>query len=553
MKTNDLLLTLGHNSSAIMVESHDGGQYKVVCGYEEERFTLKKSDSAFPILAIQRCMRVAGVEEVNRVYVSHWAPDGQLSSMTKKHWSPEYLPRHNDVVSFENQGLTHHDAHAHAATWYANSQPGLKPENTMLFVIDGFGNFGEHISIYQMDKFGPKLVRRFFGYEFSLGLMYQYMTGFMGMKQHEDEYKILGYEVLIDSIDVDRHLLVKKINSEVTRYLDSYFDNKKMVGEFDPLLRIDALPAMQKACIDKWTKLCKELGVEDPTSHTGRVILGYFVQSVLEGVVLTLIKVYRPTNIIGSGGVFYNVKLNRRILDVIPGKLCVFPLAGDQGNALGLFYHDNGLEWPGHLNWGVRPKANYTISGLHKGLEVALDWQTAAHLCLEHIDAKGMVNLVRGAMEFGPRAMCNTSTLAAPIPAVVNRINRMNGRNTVMPMAPVMNRSEFQARMQMTGRIHLSEQHMIIALPYKKGAADEILGAAHPYPNEYTGRPQVMDGDPLMDSLFSYRPVLINTSFNVHGRPIAYSYDDVIANHVHERKVEPITTVYLETSNETSG
>lgn len=545
---NDLLLTLGHNSSAILVGPSDDGKREIICGYEEERLTLKKSDSSFPINAIRRCLEVAQIQSVRDVYVTHWAPDGQIESMSKKHWDPSALPEHKHIVA--TTSLTHHDTHAHAAMWYAMSKPGLKPADTMIFVIDGFGNFGEHISIYQMTGWGPKLVRRFFGYDGSLGLMYQYMTSFMGMKMHEDEYKILGYEVLIHQVDVDFNLLHKKIHNEITRYLDGYFDNKVLVGKFDPLIRLDALPAIQKNLIDRWVKLCNELELDDPTSHEARIVLSYYVQSVLEGVVTTLVRVYNPTNLICSGGVFYNVKLNRKLAELIKGKLCVYPLAGDQGNALGLYSVANDLKWPGHLCWGKRPSEMFPEHA--NSLIKTRNIEDTITKVLHEISLRGICNLVRGAMEFGPRALCNTSTLGLPTPPIVNRINRMNGRNTVMPMAPVMNRAQYLDRMKLTDKIHLSEHHMIVALPYKDKAHVDVLGAAHPYEDEYTGRPQVLDNDPIMDYLLTYFPVLINTSFNVHGRPIAYTFEDVVANHNHQRKMEPITTVYLEMDDENS-
>ena len=40
--SKNLLLTLGHNSSAVLMDDD-----KVVCGYENERLSKVKSDSAF--------------------------------------------------------------------------------------------------------------------------------------------------------------------------------------------------------------------------------------------------------------------------------------------------------------------------------------------------------------------------------------------------------------------------------------------------------------------------------------------------------------------------
>lgn len=553
MTSYDLLLTLGHNSSAILVGVRDG-QGHIVCGYEEERLTQKKSDSQFPTRAIQECLRQRGLTKVNRVYVTHWAIDGHIDSMSAKHWNPALLPDYCNLVTHHSTGMTHHDTHARSAAWYANSKPGLKIEDTMVFVIDGFGNMGEHISIYQMGGYGPKLIRRFFGYDGSLGLMYQYMTAFLGMKMHEDEYKLLGYEAHINEVDVDLLLLHELINKEITRYLDGYF-GKSLVSHNDPLLKLDALPGFQKDLIERWIKVAKYLGLEydqnscliQPTFHN-RVIMSYYAQSVLEGVVMTLLKVYRPKNVIASGGVFYNVKLNRRILDVIPGKLCVFPLAGDQGNALGLYANENDLVWPGHLNWGIRPKHGLKWIGPHNGFHVYPDRnkEAAVEVMLNALTDDYLVNIVKGAMEFGPRALCNTSTIARAHPSVVNRINRMNGRNTIMPMAPVMNRMTYKAGMQLTDKIHLSEEHMIVALPYKPGSYGDILGAVHQYDNEVTGRPQVLDNDFIINRLFRVGDVLINTSFNIHGVPIVLTAEQALHCHEFQRKTESVTTVYLE-------
>jgi predicted NodU family carbamoyl transferase len=556
MKTIDLLLTLGHNSSAIAVEVGDDKKSHIICGYEEERLTYNKSDSRFPYNAIKRCMEVAGTSEVNELHVTHWATDGHLSSMSRKHWDGGAIqPK---VLNTNDRQFTHHDCHAQAAYWYAYSRPGLPKEGTMIFVVDGFGNVGEHISIYQATSYGAKLVRRLFGYGGSMGLMYQYMTAFMGMKMHEDEYKILGYEVHIDEVDVDRRLLDEIINKEITGYLDGYF-GKTLLDPYDPMVKLDALPALQTKLINHWMDVMKTLNLGydsksmqmHPTFHN-RVVMSYLVQSVLEGVITTLVKIYRPKNLICSGGVFYNVKLNRQLLNFIPGKLCVFPLAGDQGNALGLYAIDHDLVWPGHLNWGVRPKIKNKLNLMTADFHVCGILSNFTELAYEALKKRGMVNIVRGAMEFGPRALCNTSTIALPDPAIVSRINRMNGRNTVMPMAPVMSRPTYKIMMRLTDKVHMSEEHMIIALPYYGGLISNVLGAAHKYPTEYTGRPQVIDGDPVMDRLFCVNPVLINTSFNVHGRPIVYTAEDAKYNHDSEIQHDAITTLYLEGDHENS-
>lgn len=540
----DLLLTLGHGSSAILV--HKG---HIVCGYEEERLSGVKADSRFPMNAIAECMKYGtGASSVQDVYVTHWDPFGELSGMKSKYWRPNMLPTHRKIFSHEY--LTHHDTHAHAALWYAGAEPGMDVNNSMIFIIDGFGNYGEHISIYKVMSDGrPNLVKRHYGYDASLGLMYQYMTAFLGMKMHQDEYKILGYETHIWDEDVDMKCLHKIIASEVARYMEMLIKPSKVIARYDPVLSVDALPNYQLSLIKRWEEMCKELHIEDHTDRRARVILGYMVQSVLEQVVLALIQIYRPKNLIVGGGVFYNVKLNRQILGLkFLEKFCAFPLCGDQGNALGLYQIRNGdLTWPGHLNWGIRPSDTWQVPVADRFYTVE-NRKVAENLIDDCIKSYGFVNVVRDRMEFGPRALCNTSTLGTPRAGIVARINEANERNTIMPMAPVMMRSMYEAlfKQQYWQKVHMSERHMITALPYVRQLG-HIDGVMHEYKDEWTGRPQVIQPDDgLMSSLLMEHSVLINTSFNVHGWPIVFSREHAIQNHNFQSKYESgVSTVYI--------
>jgi predicted NodU family carbamoyl transferase len=58
--------------------------------------------------------------------------------------------------------------------------------------------------------------------------------------------------------------------------------------------------------------------------------------------------------------------------------------------------------------------------------------------------AGNVVNIKRSGQEFGPRALCHTTTLALPTKKLSHEINVMNARNEVMPMAPVMSRNFLQ-------------------------------------------------------------------------------------------------------------
>lgn len=519
----ELLLTLGHNSSAIFME--DG---VVVDGWENERITGFKSDSQMPF--------VEGLTEgVDAAYVTHWSPDGVLNNMGHKYWKPEWLDK-VPVVTLSTE-VTHHDTHMAAAQWYAGPDFPYD-DRTYGLVIDGFGTFGEHISVYKLGPNGHRtLQRRVHGYNTSLGLLYQYATAFMGMKMHEDEYKLLGYEVLVPPELVDALGVMTQIWA--IKWTDLMA--KSVYGSrYDPVFSLNALLHTKTSVFDLLGAVCKKFNVTDVHSQEGRSILAFFVQSLLEAVVLELVDDLDCKNLILSGGVFYNVKLNHKLLNHVwnrGGKLCVYPLAGDQGNALGLWKIHDGLGrlFPDTLCWGLRDLKDV---GHVRNLHVFSSEYEASSFILTALKDVGYVNLVRGNMEFGPRALCNTSTLALPTRGAVAEINAANNRNTVMPMAPVMTRSMYESMFHCTGNVWKSEQHMIVAMQYRDLVlSQELMGIAHgyKYPFEYyTGRPQVIDErDNLMDYILTeVGHPLINTSFNFHGRPIAFGMESIVANHM---------------------
>lgn len=518
----NLLLTLGHNSSAVLVENG-----RLVWGLETERVSGLKSDSRFPQAVIDY---VGGVKP-DMVYVSHWAPNGSLGSMSPKHWHPHAF----DGVPVRTLGvdLSHHDAHMHGALCYAGK--GFPREGSFCMVVDGFGTFGEHFSVYDMKYDTPKLIKRVHGYDTSLGLWYQYATAFMGLKMHEDEYKLLGYEV-----NVPHEYLCDELTSQALTYADEWIhrmSESKYRSKYDPMYDLTALANVKDMVWSHLKEVCLKNDVPDPTSPGGRAALAFYVQAVLENVVCTLASTLGARNLLLSGGCFYNVKLNKLLVDQTPGKVCVYPLAGDQGNGVGLYAHDHPeFRFPDDLNWGPRLLEN---RGAVPNMTICKEYK-AYSLVMDKISEHGYCNLVRGAAEFGPRAMCNTSTLALPSSQLVSLINHANERNTVMPMAPVVTRKQYYDLFKNTEKVHRSEEHMVVALEYKhEPVAMGGISHEYRYPRlHWTGRPQVArSNDDLMhELLLAFDSPLINTSFNFHGKPIALGMESIIENHMMQYK-----------------
>jgi predicted NodU family carbamoyl transferase len=550
----NLLLTLGHNSSAILTDNDQ----RITAGYEEERLNRVKSSSQFPKLSIEECFKNTSGHEHDRgyLYVSHWFDDFDFhrNGFSDKHWDPYQVKAicdsHNmELVTLTSQ-FTHHDAHAWAARAFfeAHSLP-LDPIH--ICVADGFGNKEEVFSVYKWTpkKESMQLVHRVYGYENSLGLLYQYATSYCGMKENQDEYKFLGYETWVDDVLTNKE--IADLQNEASAWASKYRSAQSPQSTNKSYINVDRLIQVKN---DLWAKF--DVVIETTTGKSKasfsksdlRKIIGHFVQSVIEAYYTDVIEEFSIDNIIVTGGLHYNVKLNNHILARIPGEFCATPLAGDQGAAIGLMrYHEGSVLGLDSLLWGHRDLSipNTLVANGHEfkpGHFYFNNKQSYVDFVVSQLKLNKIVNTVTGPMEFGPRALCNTTTLALPTEKNVATINSLNGRDTVMPMAPVMLKQyahEFFSHQDIS-RVAGSLEYMILTLDYHTTVdVNRFRGVMHPYPKfgrkyGYSGRPQLIEVNNIqpisniLRGMYPQHPALINTSLNVHGVPIVFSAQDAI-------------------------
>jgi predicted NodU family carbamoyl transferase len=558
----NLILTLGHNSSAIGVKDDQ------VVGYEEERLTRIKSSSAFPRNAIDMVLRHLAPEANNQIFISHWFDNFDFFTEKRDFVIQRYYDW-NFIENLKAKGfttihglspqLTHHDAHAYSvisffqahATEMMLAIDSWKSDDLVHVVVcDGFGSQQEVLSVYEVPlaellpsyvgQPKPKLVHRVYGYPRSLGLMYQYATSFCGMKEHQDEYKFLGYESHITPEDEKRLTeFAEAISSRM------FHANKASPGTPQGAKNFIDSEALSRSKLEfhdlfeRATRLCNLDAKRPDLQPKCRIVIGRFVQLVLEKFYERLIEAFMMKHVLLAGGVHYNVKLNNLVAKRVPGLVSIVPLAGDQGAGIGL-YTGLGNKFPDwSLLWGRR-NLKLVPDVVPKEAVIVNNHDDYVNLILDALTRDQLVNTITGAMEFGPRALCNTSTLALPTATNVQNINELNGRDTVMPFAGVM------LRRNLPFFHHLSSDHivgslryMITTLDYRKDAdLAQYQGIMHQYPLEsrFSGRPQVLelwDKRPITNILAGLSPnvkAVINTSLNVHGRPIVYSVHDAVSD-----------------------
>lgn len=576
---NYLLITLGHNSSAIFVDN--SGDEQAIIGYEQERLSGIKADSQFPFDAINEIIYNVGYDKIKdcAIRISHWFNTNCTSIFNNKYLtSNDYsflVSLSDDIVAVSNE-FTHHDAHAYSAyeffKYHHNSTHDI--DKLYCIVADGFGTNEEVLSIYCKEKGSINLIHNCCDLKASLGLMYQYATSFVGMKENQDEYKFLGYESHINSEIVCSNNEIKDIDyviDEITSsVVQKIFNSKETVSSIaiEQLIDYNKLQVTREYWNNIFNRIIKIVD-SDIMSFKSRCAIAYFIQNICENVITHIIYKFGIQNLVVAGGTFYNVKLNNKLLNSINGLFSVMPLAGDQGAAIGMYANEMSNKKPfqfGDLCWGKRRLYNIEKLVTQRNADDRIFYYTdcnsddAVKNIAKLIADGNIVNVVTRFMEFGPRALCNTSTLFLPTSENVHYNNVMNGRNEVMPCAPVCTKENAYALFgQEIKRVVGSDKYMICTHAYKKPYSKHYGGVMHKKPliNEYTGRPQIVVQGSLIDKILRKVEVMtdykaiVNTSFNVHGRPIAFDTISILENfeyqceHAHARRTDKIPYLFI--------
>ena len=248
-------------------------------------------------------------------------------------------------------------------------------------------------------------------------------------------------------------------------------------------------------------------------------------------------------NLVLSGGVAANVKLNQRLKE-IPGveRIFIHPNMGDGGCGTGAALLEfAGTESAARL---LKPIADVFLGPSFTSDEIA-DALNRSQLNFTKytpiepkiaalIAAGKVVARFNGRMEYGPRALGNRSILYhAKEPAVNQWLNQRLGRTEFMPFAPA---TLFEKRHECYQNIDGGEHaalFMTLTFDCTEGMKRDSPAGVHV---DGTARPQLVSptSNPSFHAILTeyHRltgiPSLINTSFNMHEEPIVCSPDDAI-------------------------
>ena len=563
-----------HDSAACLVV--DG---VIVAAAQEERFTRKKHDPAFPSHAIQYCLSEAGKRASDIDYVVFYekplrkferlietylafAPAGIKSfSMAIPVWLKEKVrlpkiirehlgPEVKAPIAFTD----HHESHAASAFF-----PSPFDEAAIL-TLDGVGEWstttfgvgrGNRIELTQQIQFPH-----------SLGLLYSAVTYWCGFKVNSGEYKLMGlapYGRPIYKDLITRHLIDLKPDGSF--WLDmkyfNYCQGLTMTnGRFDRLF--GGPPRDPETAIEQ--------------QHMD---MAASIQAVTEDAMLAMGReVHRQTGmkrLVLAGGVALNCVANGRLLREGPFEdIWIQPAAGDAGGALGaaLFAWHQLLDKPRATVATDRQQGSYlgprftssAIAGFLDG--VGAKYRRAASEAellsqvVDLLEQEKIVGWFQGRMEFGPRALGARSILGDPrSPKMQATMNlKIKFRESFRPFAPIVLRERASDWFLLDPR-HESP-YMLLVAPvldkHRKPVTDAQRETMKNDPDlrnrvniprssipavthvDYSARLQTVDDgrNPRLAGLlraFGDRtgcPILVNTSFNVRGEPIVCTPED---------------------------
>lgn len=398
----------------------------------------------------------------------------------------------------------------------ANAVTTFDVNNGIGLVIDGKGD-DTSFSIYEVNNQEIRLIKKITSI-FSLGYLYGFFTDLVGYSQLKgEEWKVMG----MSAYGSEDNLFLKYFLNEVSLGKQK-LESKDLVGKV----------GLIKKFIEE-NKISKE-----DIAFTGQ----YLFEKLFFEVIDVMKKTSASKTLFISGGSALNTLAVGKLFEKSAFDIIVIPNApADDGNAIGsamLAYQKNN---------GLFPVLKDKVRLPFLGSEITADEveryiqtsglpfkkvNNSSKYAAELLSQNKIIGWIQGRAEFGPRALGNRSILGHP--GFIENKDRINKvvkfRESYRPFAPSIlhefgddffNNYSFSPYMEKTLIIKNEKRNVIPAVVHVDG----------------TGRVQSVTksiNSKYYDLLTEFNsltkiPMVINTSYNVMGKPIVHDINDVMA------------------------
>lgn len=534
-----------HDSTACLVR--DG---KLIVAIEEERLTREKHTSAFPVKAIERCLKIAGLslDQIDHVAVSiapsmHWQKKACYAlkhvTQSRPFLRHELFGTRWKLKRFEHwyQGVFHNQAKKPIVHWVSHHESHVvgsfyvSPyESAALLSVDGSGEWAtSFVGVGKGTQF-TKFAESYF--PMSLGSVYEAATEFCGFQPNYDEGKTMGlaplgnekrlYDQVAQIFDVTDDFQIKVDLSYFayqywgyTRCSQKFYDvfgapRKKDKNAPFEKHHLDVAAAFQLHLEECMLKLAR--GLKKKTGEKYLVI---------------------------SGGVSLNSVANGRLVRESGfDDVYVMPAAGDNGTAIGAAYYvlNHKLGKPrGFIHDSPFVGTEYTDREIERVIQEC-KLSSTRHDDIEAVAAKWLhegkiLCWFQGKMEIGPRSLGSRSILANPtLKHMKDQVNaEVKHREAFRPFAPSCPIEDTQKYFEQK----VADPFMLKVCMVRPEMRDRLPAITH---LDGTARLQTVhrETNPRFHKMLkefeklSGVPVILNTSFNIMGEPIVESPYDAI-------------------------
>ncbi|WP_108046802.1 carbamoyltransferase C-terminal domain-containing protein [Bosea sp. 124] len=417
-----------------------------------------------------------------------------------------------NVMGLKRYG--HHLSHAAYACW---SSPFT---DAACLVVDGMGETGAS-AIYALEGRRIREVKRHRGRE-SIGFYFGLVTDLAGFDQAKgEEWKIMGLAPYGRRDERLMALLRRLYRIEGHKLSFATTDVVREVSA--EILRLRPAEALDQG----WADLAR----------CGQDVFAEMMEALLSETAARV----PSANLVLAGGCALNSSFNGKIAGRHGfGEVFVPSAPADDGNAIGaawLAHAEANPDWRAPKG----PLSPYLGSGVStEALERMQAWEPRlrrlapgeiAPVTAKLLTEGKLIGWVQGRAEFGPRALGNRSILADPRPADAKDIlnAKVKYREAFRPFAPSILAEHGPAWFE----AYQDAPYMERTLVWKEAVRHHVPAVVH---EDGTGRLQSVtpERNPRYHALIcafhalTGVPVILNTSFNIMGKPILHTAEDAI-------------------------
>lgn len=432
----------------------------------------------------------------------------------------------------------HHKSHA-SGTFYQSPF-----DDAVVFSYDGGGDDGWFMG-YKMDKVSPKdkQMKTILYSLLDVGNPYMYLGYFI----HDINYVLdYGQACLVYAGKLMGLAGYGKVRDEWVEPLTDYYHKWNREG-YNPVEN-NAHKYMEELgkktglsfvyCWDDMSEFYEHAHPEHRLKGDDAADLIATSQKVFEDLVFNEIKPFideYKTNVCLTGGCALNILLNSKIRNYVKKKynkeVYVAPNSSDCGLATGLVLDYVRPSTPPDLTYAGEDIIDkdmffsYCDMKNQKYYNEPTELKTVAN----NLQSSKIYGLVQGTSEHGPRALGNRSILCMPHAGMKEILNsKVKHREYFRPFAPIVRLEDVSKYFNWKGEC----RHMNFSCTVKaKYRSVHLSSIVH---NDNTARVQTITREQntfIYDLLTQIEesgsiPVLLNTSFNVNGKPILNSYRD---------------------------